>query len=188
MPAPELRVFDPLDAAHHREGLVELLQDSVRGGASVNFVLPMTRAKAGGWWKAALTDHSRGGRVLIAALDSSGAGPSGPVEAGPAGLGAVQLILAVSENQPFHAEVAKMLVHSRARRRGLGARLLQAAEDEARRIDRTLLTLDTETGSAGERLYLRAGWTRFGVVPGYALNADGTKRADASFFYKDLRV
>lgn len=174
MTSHALRVLHPAEIDVHREGLVELLEDSVRSVASVNFVHPMTRAKADGWWDAALTDHARGGRALIAALDDSGV------------LGAVQLIPAASENQPFRADVAKMLVHSRARRRGLGARLLQAAEDEARRIGRTLLTLDTETGSAGERLYLRAGWTRFGIVPGYALNAAGTGRADASFFFKDL--
>ena len=69
-----------------------------------------------------------------------------------------------------------MLVRGRARRQGLGAALLRAAEDEARRIGRTLLTLDTEAGSAGERLYTRLGWTKFGDVPGYAATADNSSR------------
>lgn len=173
---PDVRILESAEIATFRAGLLDLLEDSVLGGASVNFVHPMTRAKAESWWEGALADHARGGRVLLVVLDENGV------------VGSVQLIPAGSENQPFRADIAKMLVHSRARRRGLGGRLLHAAEDEARRIGRTLLTLDTETGSAGERLYLRAGWTRFGTVPGYALNATGTERADASFFYKDLEA
>lgn len=171
---PDVRILEPAEVDAHLAGLIDLLEDSVLRGASVNFVLPMTRAKAGSWWAEALTDHARGGRVLLVALDGTDV------------VGSVQLIPAGSENQPFRADIAKMLVHSRSRRRGIGTLLLQAAEDEAQRMGRTLLTLDTETGSAGERLYLGAGWTRFGIVPGYALNAAGTERADASFFFKDL--
>jgi hypothetical protein len=63
---------------------------------------------------------------------------------------------------------------------------MRAAEDEARRIGRTLLTLDTEAGSAGERLYARLGWTKYGEVPAYAMTADNRKREDVSFFYKAL--
>ena len=70
--------------------------------------------------------------------------------------------------------------------RGLGTALLHAAEDEARRLGRTLLTLDTEAGSDGERLYSRLGWIKFGQVPGYAMCADGTRREAATFFYRTL--
>jgi GNAT superfamily N-acetyltransferase len=169
-----ITLLTPGEAAARGAALVDLLVDAVEGGASVNFIWPMTRAKSEAWWRGALASHARGERlILVAEAD-------GRID------GTVQLILAPQENQPFRADVGKMLVHRRARRHGLGAALLGAAEDEARRLGRTLLTLDTEAGSAGERLYARCGWTKFGEVPGYALSADGGERASASFFYKQL--
>jgi GNAT superfamily N-acetyltransferase len=98
----------------------------------------------------------------------------------------VQLILAPQENQAFRADLAKMLVHRRARRQGLGAALMRAAEDEARRIGRTLLTLDTQAGGTGERLYTRLGWIKYGEIPGFSASADSRSREAASFFYKTL--
>lgn len=174
LPAPPIVRLDPADAARHREALIDLLVDSVAHGASVNFVQPMTREKAERWWDGALASHASNERVLFGALDNGRL------------LGSVQLILAGQENQAFRADIGKLLVLSSARRRGLGAALMQAAEAEARRLGRTLLTLDTETGSDGERLYQKLGWTRFGIVPGYATSADGSHRADCSFFYKQV--
>ncbi len=174
MSAPSVRLLNPEEAAARRSALVELLIDAVEGGASVNFVWPMSREKAERWWDGALRSHKAGERLIFTA------------EEGSRLLGSVQLMLASQENQAFRADIGKLLVRRDARRRGLGAALMQAAEDEARRIGRTLLTLDTETGSDGERLYQRLGWTRFGIVPGYATTADGTRRADCSFFYKAL--
>lgn len=173
--APTVSLLSPEQAQDRRAALVELLVDAVEGGASVNFVRPMTRAKAEAWWDGALASHARGERLILAAE-----GEGGRLD------GTVQLVPASQENQPHRADVAKMLVHRRARRRGLGAALLRAAEDEARRLGRTLLTLDTESGSDGERLYARLGWVRFGRVPGYALRADGAAREAATFFYKEL--
>jgi GNAT superfamily N-acetyltransferase len=169
-----IHLLSPQQAPAKRDALVDLLVDSVAGGASVNFIWPMTRAKAEKWWDGALASHARGERILFTAEKD------GSID------GTVQLILAAPENQSFRADLAKMLVHSRARRQGLGALLMQAAETEARRIGRTLLTLDTETGSAGERLYARLGWTKFGEVPGYATSADKRSRNAASFFFKEL--
>jgi GNAT superfamily N-acetyltransferase len=166
--------LDPAGAARHRDGLVDLLVDSVVHGASVNFVQPMTRQKAEHWWDGALASHARGERVLFVARGDDGI------------VGSVQLILAGQENQAFRADIGKLLVHSSARRQGTGAALMQAAEAEALRLGRVLLTLDTETGSDGERLYQKLGWTRFGIVPGYATSADGSHRADCSFFYKQV--
>jgi GNAT superfamily N-acetyltransferase len=169
-----VRLLTPQQAQAARAALVDLLVDSVEGGASVNFIWPMTRAKAETWWEGALASHARGERLIfIAEAD-------GRVD------GTVQLILASPENQAHRADLAKLLVHRRARRQGLGAALTRAAEDEARRIGRTLLTLDTETGSDAERLYLRLGWTKYGEVPGYAMTADKRLRATVSFFYKAL--
>lgn len=163
------------EAAHAKRGaLIELLVDSVESGASVNFVWPMTRAKAETWWEGALASHARGERLIFTAE------ADGRID------GSVQLIPATQENQFFRADIAKLLVHRRARRKGLGAALMQAAEAEAARIGRTLLTLDTETGSDGERLYARLGWTMFGRVPGYCMTADNRERQSATFFYKAL--
>ncbi len=174
MALPTVRLLPPAEAPTWRGGLVALLVDSVAHGASVNFVWPMTQEKAEVWWDGALASHARGERVILVAERD------GRLD------GTVQLILAPQENQAFRADLAKMLVHSQARRQGLGEALLRAAEDEALRIGRTLLTLDTEAGSAGERLYSRLGWIRFGQVPGYATSADGQRREPCSFFYKSL--
>ena len=83
--------------------------------------------------------------------------------------GTVQLVLAQPENQPHRADLAKMLVHRRARRHGLGAALISAAEAMARDCGKTLLVLDAVTGGDAARLYERMGWQRVGDIPGYAL-------------------
>ena len=174
MSAHAIHLLTPPEAQAKRAALVDLLIDSVEHGASVNFVWPMTRTKAETWWDGALASHARGERLILTAE------AAGRVD------GTVQLILAPQENQRFRAEIAKLLVHSRARRQGLGAALMNAAEEEAQRIGRTLLTLDTETCSDADRLYRRLGWTKFGEVPGYAMSADGRGRETCSFFYKQL--
>lgn len=140
MSAHVIALLSPIQARARREALVDLLVDAVEGGAGVNFIWPMTRAKAEHWWDGALASHDRGERLIIVAE------AQGKLD------GTVQLILAPQENQTFRADIAKLLVHRRARRQGLGAQLMRAAEAEAQRIGRTLLTLDTETGSAAERL------------------------------------
>ena len=171
---PDVHRLSPAEAEAHRDDLVDLLVDSVEGGSSVNFVWPMTRAKAENWWTGALASHARGERLIFATAENGRL------------TGTVTLILAGQENQAFRADIGKLLVHRNARRQGIGGALMQAAETEAKRLGRTLLTLDTETGSDGEKLYLRLGWTRFGIVPGYATSADNSHRADCSFFYKQL--
>lgn len=167
-------LLDAAGAATRRDGLVELLVDAVESGAGVSFVKPMTAARADAWWSDGLASHARGERLLFVAERD------GQVD------GTVQLIPAPQENQPYRADIAKMLVHRRARRLGLGRALLEAAEGEAKRLGRDLLTLDTVSGSAGEHLYANCGWIKFGMVPGYALTAQGGEREDASFFYKRL--
>jgi GNAT superfamily N-acetyltransferase len=151
-------------------GLSEVLIDCVEGGASVSFLLPMTRAKAEAFWRGVASGVARGERVVLAAEDAGGAI-----------VGTVQVVLAQPENQPHRGDLAKMLVHRRARRQGLGAALLAAAEDSALAAGKTLLVLDTASDDA-ERLYVRAGWQRCGVVPGYALWPDGTPCATTYYF------
>jgi len=174
MTAYSVSLLTPQQAQARRLALVELLVDAVEGGASVGFVWPMTRAKAETRWEDVLAGHALGERLIFAA------------EADGRLDGTVQLIPSPKENQAFRADLTKLLVHRSARRRGLGVLLMRAAEDEARRIGRTLLTLDTETGSAAERLYTRLGWTKYGEIPAYATSPDGRSRDPVSFFYKML--
>jgi GNAT superfamily N-acetyltransferase len=98
----------------------------------------------------------------------------------------VQLVLDLPENQPHRADLAKMLVHRRVRRQGLGAALMRAAEATALECGKTLLVLDAVTGGDAERLYQNLGWQRVGVIPGYALMPLG-ERCDTTVFYRQLR-
>jgi GNAT superfamily N-acetyltransferase len=156
------------------EGLSDVLIDCVEGGASVSFMWPMSRAKADEFWRSSSASAARGERVVLAARDASGAI-----------VGTVSVIWAQPENQPHRADVAKMLVHRRARRSGVGAKLLAAAERSAAAAGKTLLVLDTVTGSDAERLYVRQGWQRCGEIPNYALWPDG-RLCPTTVFYKQL--
>lgn len=139
------------------EALSDVLIDCVDGGASVNFMWPLERAAARAFWHQVAHQVAAGERALLVAED--GEGPCGTV----------QLVLAMPPNQPHRADVSKMLVHRRARRRGVGAALMRAAEQAGRDSRRTLLVLDTVTGSDADRLYTRLGWQRVGEIPGFAL-------------------
>ena len=156
------------------EGLSDVLIDCVEGGASVSFMLPMSRTKAEAFWHTIASSMARGERVVLAAEDDAGVI-----------VGTVQVILAQPENQPHRGDLAKMLVHRRARRQGIGAALLAAAERSAFNAGKTLLVLDTASGDA-ERLYAREGWQRCGQIPNYALWPDGTQCA-TTIFFKFLR-
>jgi GNAT superfamily N-acetyltransferase len=154
-------------------GLSDVLIDCVEGGAGVSFMLPMSRAKADAFWRSAVASAMKGERVVLVAEDGHGAIA-----------GTVQVIWAQPENQPHRADIAKMLVHRRARRRGIGAALLAAAERVARDSGRTLLVLDTASDDA-ERLYARQGWQIVGKIPNYALFPDGSP-SDTTVLYKSL--
>lgn len=153
-------------------GLADLLIDCVAGGASVSFMHPLSLAKAEDFWRRVASEVSTGRRALLVAEDADGVA------------GSVQLILDQPENQPHRADLSKMLVHRRARRRGLGAALLLAAERLARDCGKSLLVLDTASGAA-ERLYAKLGWQRCGVIPGYALWPHGGL-CDTTVFYRTL--
>lgn len=157
------------------EALAEILHDSVAHGASVNFVQPFAIDAARAFWQRQLPSLRDGSAVLFVARDKTGNI-----------VGTVILGMDTPPNQRHRADVKKLLVHSRARRQGLGRRLMQAAEAEARRRGLTLLTLDTEHGSTAEPLYHALGYTLLGILPAYALAADGTALRDCAFFYKPL--
>jgi GNAT superfamily N-acetyltransferase len=136
---------------------------------------PLSRERADAFWRGVAEGVAAGDRILLVAEDGAG----GEI------VGTVQVVFAWPENQPHRADVAKMLVRRSARRRGLGALLMGAAEEAARAAGRTLLVLDTVTGGDAERLYARLGWTRVGVVPDYALWPDG-RPCDTTIFYRRL--
>ena len=153
------------------QGLTDVLIDCVEGGASVSFMLPLSRAKAEAFWREVSASAERGERRVFVAEDRAGAV-----------VGTVTVILNLPENQPHRGDVAKMLVHRRARRQGVGAALLAAAERGAFKAGKTLLVLDTVTGGDAERLYARQGWQRCGTIPHYALWPDGRPCATTLFF------
>jgi len=157
-------------------GLAEVLVDCVEGGASVGFMLPLTRQRAEEFWVRTLKSASRGERVVIVAEDCDSARV----------VGTVQVVLAAPENQPHRGEIAKMLVRRDARRRGAAAALMAEAEIAAVEAGKTLLVLDTASDEA-ERIYSRLGWERLGVIPGYALWPAGGL-VDTVVFYKRLTV
>lgn len=167
MSAPVIRRATRDDLA----GLVELLEAVVSAGAAVGFMASLSRERATVFWSGALAAAERGERVVLVA------------ETDGAIVGTVQLVLALPDNQPHRGDVAKMQVAPAAQRRGIGRALLAAIEDEARRAGRSVLVLDTATGSAAEGMYARAGWQRVGVIPHYALWPGGASCA-STFFYK----
>lgn len=154
--------------------LAGLLVDAVESGAAVSFLAPLTVEEAEAWWRTAVSSADPRAIFLVARAEARI-------------IGTVQLHPAWAPNQPHRAELVKLLVHRRSRGAGLGARLMEAAEEAAREAGFTLLTLDAKRGGAAERLYRRLGWTHAGTIPRYALDTDGVTPHDAVILYKDLR-
>jgi ribosomal protein S18 acetylase RimI-like enzyme len=170
-PTWSVRRVHTLDDAQ-LQGLADVLIDCVEGGASVSFMHPLTHDRALTFWRHVGHGVAAGERALLIAEDAHGL------------CGTVQLVLAQPENQPHRAELSKMLVHRRARRLGLGAALMRAAEATARECGKTLLVLDTANPDA-ERLYERLGWERVGVIPGFALLPRGGL-CGTTVYYRNL--
>jgi GNAT superfamily N-acetyltransferase len=171
--AAAIRQLTPDEVERALPVLSALLVDAVDSGASVNFMAGFTLAEAEGYWRRQLEGFRGGDRIWLAAEAEGGI------------VGMVMCVFAPQPNQPYRADVSKMIVHSRMRNRGVGALLMVGIEAAAAKAGKTLLVLDTEAGSAGDRLYRRMGWTPFGTVPGYAYATDGRTCA-ATFFYKRL--
>lgn len=153
--------------------LIALLQDALQSGASVGFIPPLATETAEEYWLETMEEVARGKRVLLVSRQA------GEVT------GSAQLALAVKQNGRHRAEVQKLLVHTRFRKRGIARQLMNAIEDAARAENRALLVLDTERGSVAEGLYERCGYTRAGIIPQYALSSDGSF-IDTVVFYKLL--
>jgi len=152
--------------------LAHLLIDCVESGASVSFMHPLPLPKALAFWRRIADEVAARTRMLFVAEIATGI------------VGTVQVADPYAENQPHRADISKLLVHNRARRRGIGAALMRAAEEGARRSGKTLLVLDTASGDA-ERLYERAGWTLAGIIPDFALWPKGGL-CSTSIYYRKL--
>ena len=153
--------------------LAGILADAVESGASVGFMQWNGPADYAAFWTGVAADVAAGRTILFAAWQGADV------------LGTAQLQLVGKPNQPHRAEIAKVLVHSRARRRGIAQRLMQAAETAARQAKRDLLVLDTDENGAARRLYGKLGWIEVGTIPRYALMPDG-RDCGSTFFYKQL--
>jgi GNAT superfamily N-acetyltransferase len=169
----EIRRLTARELEQHLDGLAAVLADCVAGGASVSYLAPFSHDDARAAFAAFAADAAAGRRLVLAAF------ADGEV------VGTVQVVWALPPNQPHRADIAKLLVHRSARRRGIAQLLMEHAEAQARTGGRTLLVLDTVTGDAAERLYTRLGWNRVGVIPGYALYPDG-RPCDTTVFWKSI--
>jgi GNAT superfamily N-acetyltransferase len=159
-------------AASDLDELAALLMDAVDSGAGVSFILPFSVAAAREWWRKTL-ERADARAIVLVARDEDGI------------VGTVQLHPAWAPNQPHRADIAKLIVHRRARRRGIARALMTAIEARACDAGFTLLTLDTVVGDPAEQLYATSGWQRVGVIPDYALYPDGRPH-DAVIFYKNV--
>jgi GNAT superfamily N-acetyltransferase len=162
-------------------GLAALLVDAVEGGASVNFLAGVTAYEARAWWEARIPDVADGTTTAFVATMAAE-----PDRGSARIVGSTLMIRSRNQNSPHRAEIAKVLVHRSARRRGLGRSLMDAAEAQARGEGRWLLILDTEAGSDADLFYRSLGWQELGTMPNHAYRADGVL-APTTYFWKDLR-
>ncbi len=168
-----IRQLGAMEARTVQHQLAALLQDAVHNGASVGYLAPLADDDARAYWDSITDEINSQHRILLVAQ------VNGEI------VGAVQLVLETRPNGRHRAEVAKLLVHTDYRRRGIARALMQRVEEEAHAAGRTLLVLDTQTGEPAEALYVQLGYARTGVVPGYARFPDGRLGA-TTFLYKQL--
>lgn len=174
MPEYRIRCLPACEFKHAIAALTDVLIDCVAGGASVSFLHPLTPEKAAAFWVEVGHSMARGERTLMVAEDEQGRI-----------VGTVQLITCQPENQPHRADVAKLLVHRTVRRKGLAQRLMAYLEAVAAAQGKSVLVLDTATGSDAEIFYQSLGWQRVGEIPHYALMPDGSPCSTA-FYYRNL--
>lgn len=171
----EIRTITPNDFPAIEHHLAGILADGVNNGAAVSFMQPYTTADGLNFWRTKVfPDVTAGKRILLVAY----------LNGTPAGT--VQLDIALPPNQPHRCDVAKMIVHSQARRKGIATRLLAALEQHAKSLGKTLITLDTRTGDNAERLYASLGFEPAGIIPNFAYNPDGAKTHATTYMYKQI--
>ena len=166
-----IRIVDAEEARAVLPDLSEILSDCINGGASVGFMLPFEPSDATGYWQE-IADAVEKGSIILAVAEVEGRV-----------VGTVQVGLASKPNQPHRGDLMKLLVHRSVRGLGLSRKLMDVVEAEAARRGRTLLVLDTATGSEAESIYPRFGWERVGVIPDYAMWPQGGF-CGTTLFYK----
>jgi GNAT superfamily N-acetyltransferase len=169
----EIRELSADEASQYVSALANVLLDCVEGGASVSFMALLSKATAESFFEKVAAGVKAGERILLAAFVDTKL------------VGTVQILTATPPNQLHRADVAKLLVMRSARAQGAATRLMEHVEDASRRAGKTLLVLDTVTGGDAERLYLRLGWTKAGIIPNYAMFPDGAM-CDTTIFWKSL--
>ncbi|WP_439614797.1 GNAT family N-acetyltransferase [Shinella sp.] len=169
----DIKLLDHEETRARLGELAEVLSDCVTGGASVGFMAPYGPADALPFWEGVAAAVDEDATLLFAA------------ERAGRIVGTVQVGIRQMPNQPHRADLKKLLVMESERGRGLARALMAAAETEAARRGKTVLVLDTATGSPAETVYEKLGWQRAGVIPDYALYPDGRYCA-TTFFYKRI--
>ncbi|ASV85212.1 acetyltransferase domain protein [Ochrobactrum quorumnocens] len=168
-----IRVLNFEEARAAIPALAEIITDCVNGGASVGFMAPCETHDFIPYWNRVANEVDAGETALLIAEHQ------GEI------VGTVQLGLSQMPNQPHRADLKKLLIHTKARGLGIARKLMEAAEESARNHRKTLICLDTATGSHAEAIYTHLGWERVGVIPNYALYPDGSPCA-TTLFYKGL--
>ena len=169
----EIRQLSADEAYGYIADLATVLLDCVEGGASVSFMAPLSRQEAEAFFERVVQGVRSGDRILLAAFADEKL------------VGTVQIVTAMPPNQPHRADVVKLLVLRSARAQGIGGQLMNFVETASRRAGKSLLVLDTVTGGSAEKLYLRLGWTKAGIIPKYALFPNG-EWCDTTIFWKHL--
>jgi GNAT superfamily N-acetyltransferase len=178
-PPAEVRIAEWCPTVEQEESEIDMLADVlhavVHAGAGISFIVPFSMDDARAFWRDKVLPavRARTRYVVVAWLHERI-------------VGTVQLDLATPPNQPHRADVAKMLVHPIARRRGIARLMMIALEEIARREKRSLLTLDTVTGGPAETLYKSLGFIEVGVIPRYARTSLTTDMDDTTILYKEL--
>lgn len=153
--------------------LVELVQDSVNGGASLGWTQTPSTKDARNYWAQVLEGVGRGERLLFVATDDHVCA------------GAVQLCFSAKQNASHRGEIQKLMVHSQFRRRGIAQALMNSLENAAAARGLTLLALDTVTGGETEQFLRQTGWQYAGSIPDFARSTKGTLEP-TSIFWKKL--
>ncbi|MFN3210494.1 MAG: GNAT family N-acetyltransferase [Roseovarius sp.] len=157
------------------DSLAHLLVDTVADGAAVSFLHPLAPDTARAFWRNDVFPHVRSGTRTLLTAHLSGTLA-----------GTVQLLTGMPQNQPHRAEIAKMMVHPSARRRGIARALLNAALEHARLQGKTNVTLDTRSGDVSQSLYASVGFQVAGIIPDFALDPDGQTLHSTTYMYKPL--
>ncbi|KAL5614340.1 hypothetical protein BROUX41_004446 [Berkeleyomyces rouxiae] len=195
--APAVRLFNPTTDAHLVPYLAAVHANCITSDHTIaTFLPPLSHDKLLTWWKDSISAVTRGNCAMLllldqpAPVDAPGAVPSHLDSSalqvkGSELMGVVMMTMDTTETSPFRAQVEKLLVSPRFRRRGGATALMEALEKEAVKRGRKLLILSTESGSPGEQLYHKLGWSELGQVPNHDLSPSGGLRP-ATFFYKQL--